>query len=141
MSALVACAACSRHVKRSDAACPHCGAVMPREGSLLKTATAMLMGLGLTSCVEALYGVPTTSDSGTDTDGTTTAGTTEGTTEATTDATTGTATDTATSTTSTTSTTTTTTDTTAGTTAESTSTTDMTTAEPDYGVPDTGGLR
>ncbi|MEZ4450317.1 MAG: hypothetical protein R3B09_12640 [Nannocystaceae bacterium] len=147
MPSLVACVACSRHFKRGEAACPHCGAVVQSVGGgLVRGAAAMLMGLGLTSCVEALYGVPATeSDSASGTEGTTTAGTTVDTsmTEGSASSTSGGTTTDTTTTASTTSSTTASTSasTTATTTTTSSSTTaESTTAEPDYGIPDTTGL-
>ncbi len=51
MPKLIACPACSVHVKRSDATCPHCGArVRDVHGRISRTAGALLMGLSLTAC-------------------------------------------------------------------------------------------
>ncbi|MEZ4450308.1 MAG: hypothetical protein R3B09_12595 [Nannocystaceae bacterium] len=162
--ALVACPACSLHVKRSEGRCPHCGSTISEGGAIARTATAVLMGLTL-GCTggepQPEYGVPAT-ESASMTDASTTEGTTDGSSgsasaSSTSAGTSGTDSDTGTSGTSTSSTTTTSGSTTfepdygvpdtsgttagTGTTASSTTGTPMTTAEPEYGVPDTSPLR
>ncbi len=78
--ALFTCPSCQNHVKASESACPHCGARLGGDARLLRSATAVLMGLTLAACPgeskpEPEYGVPAT-ESATGTTGMTTTGTT-----------------------------------------------------------------
>lgn len=142
------CPACAELAYVGAGRCPHCGEKMSERTGLLCTAALLWTGLSLSGCVvTAVYGVPTTSDSGTgtttgpatesgtDTD-TTTGGTGTGT-GSTTGPTTGTSGTTGTTADPTGTTTTGTTDTGATTTGSTTETTGMTgtsTDQPLYGA-------
>jgi hypothetical protein len=151
---LVLCSACSEHVKSSDDACPHCGAVFgTRHGLLARAAGVALAGVMLTSCggekggtdsateTETGTGTGTGTESGTETAGTGT--TASGTTTADSDSLSDTAqpaygVPTSDFTTGDTDTTNTTVDTSATDTGTGTGTTSMT-GGPEYGVPETTG--
>ena len=68
MPPFVACPACSCAVKYSDVACPHCGeAVRAADGSIARTAIAIVLGLSAVSALSGCgsppapkYGVPAT---------------------------------------------------------------------------------
>lgn len=42
---LLACSSCGCHVRSSEIECPHCGARIKREGSALRSAAAVILGL------------------------------------------------------------------------------------------------
>lgn len=48
---LVACPACACHVRASEAACPACGAALPRSGAIPRTAAAVALGLAAMAMV------------------------------------------------------------------------------------------
>jgi hypothetical protein len=55
------CAGCGQHVLQSVSSCPHCLSRFPSTSSRIPTAAALLMGLGMAGCdqaVEDIYGVP-----------------------------------------------------------------------------------
>lgn len=70
---LLACPSCTRHVKRSEPRCPHCGGVLrAADGSVTRTAAAMLLGLtgvlnaacDTTDIALPAYGTPNTGGNG-----------------------------------------------------------------------------
>jgi hypothetical protein len=75
---LVRCSACAELVKSQERACPHCGAGFGAAGGVVGLVTAAISTL-IMGCAVAVYGVPTTVDSETDTDGTSGDSTTGGT--------------------------------------------------------------
>ena len=74
MPRLVACPACSVHVKIDEESCPHCGArVRDARGQIGRTASAMLMGLAI-SCGGDDGGTTTVADDSTSASGTSSSG-------------------------------------------------------------------
>jgi len=57
---LVACSSCGTHVRSGEIECPHCGARLRREGSALRSAAAVL--LGLTTAATPIAAVNCSSD-------------------------------------------------------------------------------
>lgn len=68
---LVVCSSCAEHVKSTDDACPHCGAVLPtRQGLLARAAGVALAGVMLASCTDGKGGTATQGSTGGDTEDT-----------------------------------------------------------------------
>lgn len=66
MSSLLACPSCSCHFERIETACPHCGAAIERSsnGSVARTAGAVVLGLAIATSALAACGDDVQSDYG-----------------------------------------------------------------------------